>query len=191
MRAMDRESRTPDPTPQPTLDLGDGLALRPWRWDDAPAVLAACQDPEIERWAGLPQPFGEEATFAFLDGAMSLWSDGQGASFAMVDAEPGRLLGAITRYGPDGHRSTLGCWVAAPARGRGVGTRAIRAICDWTFAATATERIESFLLVGNAPSERMLVKAGFTREGLLRAWDVGADGRPVDCTAWSRLRGDP
>jgi hypothetical protein len=40
---------------------GAGVVLRPWRLDDAPAVTAACQDAEIERWlAFVPQPYTEE-----------------------------------------------------------------------------------------------------------------------------------
>jgi RimJ/RimL family protein N-acetyltransferase len=171
----------------PTLAAGD-CVLRPWRWADAPALLAACGDPEIARWAGIPQPFGADEAFAFLDGAVTLWRDGAGAPFAIADAATDALLGAITRFGPDGHRATLGCWVAAAARGRGVGTAAIRAITDWTFAVTEATRIEAFILAGNEPSHRMMARAGYTREGTLRAWDLGPDGLPADCVSWSRLR---
>lgn len=182
----------PDPgtaVEPPTLTAGVAV-LRPWRWDDAPALLTACQDPEITRWAGIPQPFGVNEAFAFLDEAAALWRQGSGASFAIADPATAQLLGAITRFGPDGHRATLGCWVAAAARGRGVGTAAISAITDWTFAVTDVVRIEAFILAGNEPSHRMMARAGYTREGTLRAWDLGPDGRPADCVSWSRLRDD-
>jgi len=92
--------------------------------------------------------------------------------------------------GPDGHQATLGCWVAREARGRGIGTRALRGIADWTFATTDVVRIDAYIMVGNAVSERMTERAGFRREGVLRAWDL-LRGTPVDCVAYSRLRGDP
>ena len=154
-------------------------------------MLAACQDPEIAHWAGIPQPFGADEALAFLDGADTLWRDGTGAPFAIADATTGQLLGAITRFGPEGHRATLGCWVTAAARGRGVGTAAISLVTDWTFAMTDVTRVEAFILAGNEPSHRMMARAGFTREGLLRAWDLGPDGVPADCVSWSRLRSDP
>jgi RimJ/RimL family protein N-acetyltransferase len=189
MRLVDQTiPRDPGTTAEPpTLAAGDAV-LRPWRWNDAPALLAACQDPEIARWAAIPQPFGVNEAFAFLDEGAALWRHGSGASFAIADAATDALLGAITRFGPDGHRATLGCWVAAAARGRGVGTAAIRAITAWTFAVTEVTRVEAFILAGNEPSHRMMARAGFTREGTLRAWDLGPDGRPADCVSWSRLR---
>jgi hypothetical protein len=45
-------------------------------------------------------------------------------------------------------------------------------------------------MVGNEPTERMVVLAGFQREGVLRAWEMTRDGVPVDCVVYSRLRTD-
>ncbi len=152
--------------------------------------LAICQDPEIARWVTIPQPFRAADADAFIENALSMWRTGTGAPFAIVDAATDQILGAVTRFGPDGHQATFGLWLAPEARGRGVGTRALRLLADWTFATTAVIRIDSFIMVGNEPSERMVERAGFQREGVLRAWDLHHDGIPVDCVAYSRLRSD-
>ena len=175
--------------PGTTLAI-DELILRPWRLTDAAALLAACGDPEIARWAGLPQPFLPADADAFIESALAMWRDGTGAPFAIVEAESDRLLGAITRFGPDGHQATFGCWVVPEARGRGVGTRSLRRLAEWTFATTPAIRLHVFIMVGNEVSERMVERAGYQREGVLRAWDVLDDGVPVDCVVYSRLRGD-
>ena len=41
------------------MELSDGtVTLRPWQADDAPAVHAACQDPEIQHWIPvIPRPY--------------------------------------------------------------------------------------------------------------------------------------
>ena len=114
-----------DGEPGTTLTV-DELILRPWRLSDAPAVLAVCQDPEIARWVTIPQPFLPADADAFIENAMAMWRDGTGAPFAIVDASDDRLLGAVTRFGPDGHQATFGLWLAPEGRGRGVGTRALR-----------------------------------------------------------------
>lgn len=168
----------------------DELVLRPWRATDAAALMAACQDPEIARWAGLPQPFLPADGDAFIESAIAMWRDGTGAPFAIVEAQGDRLLGAITRFGPEGHQATFGCWVVADARGRGIGTRSLRRLAEWTFATTSVIRLHVFIMVGNEVSERMVERAGYQREGVLRAWDVLDDGVPVDCVVYSRLRGD-
>ena len=178
-----------DGEPGTTLNADD-LILRPWRPEDAPAVQAVCQDPDIARWVTIPQPFLRADADAFIENGRTMWRNGTGAAFAIVDAATGRLLGAVTRFGPEGHQATFGLWLAPDARGRGVGTRSLRLVADWTFATTAAIRLDSFIMVGNEASNRMVERAGFRREGVLRAWDVHHDGVPVDCVVYSRLRGD-
>ena len=169
------------------LELGE-LLLRPWRDPDAAALCAARQDPELARWVSIPQPFLLSHARAWIDESAAMWREGS-AAFAIVDAGNDQLLGAISRFGPDGHQATLGCWVAGPARGRGIGSRALRAVCSWTLATTAVVRLEAFIMVGNEASERMVRRAGFRREGVLRSWEL-LRGVPVDCGAYSRLRDD-
>lgn len=179
--------RNDDPT-DAVLDLGD-IVLRPWRDSDVPALVTACQDPEIARWVAIPVPYEPADARAFIDESASMRRDGSGAAFAIVDPADDRLLGAVSRFGPDGHQATLGCWVVREARGRGIGTRALRAVADWTFATTPVIRLDAYIMVGNTTSERMTERAGFQREGVLRAWDM-LRGRPVDCVAYSRIRAD-
>lgn len=168
------------------LDLGD-ITLRPWRDTDAPALVVACQDPEIARWVSIPQPYLMSDARAFIEESKSMWHDGSGAAFAMVDPTADDLIGAVSRYGPDGHQASLGCWVASEARGRGIGTRALRAVADWTLATTSVVRLDAYIMVGNEKSGRMTERAGFQREGTLRAWDL-LRGSPVDCVVYSRIR---
>ncbi len=168
----------------------DELTLRPWRETDAPALLAACQDPEIARWVTIPQPYGPADADAFIASSQTMWREGTGAPFAIVETATDRLLGAVTLFGPEGHQATVGLWLVSGARGRGVGTRALRRLTDWTFETTAVFRLDCFIMVGNEPSERMVERAGFQREGVLRGWDLHHGGVPVDCVAYSRLRTD-
>jgi len=168
----------------------DELALRPWRGTDAPALLAACQDPEIARWVTIPQPYGPADADAFIASSQAMWRDGTGAPFAIVESATDSLLGAVTLFGPEGHQATVGLWLVAEGRGRGVGTRALRRLTDWTFETTAVFRLDCFIMVGNEPSERMVERVGFQREGVLRGWDLHHGGVPVDCVVYSRLRTD-
>jgi RimJ/RimL family protein N-acetyltransferase len=168
----------------------DELLLRPWRPSDAAAVFEICQDREIARWVTIPQPFLPADADAFIENGATMWRDGTGAPFAIVDRATGAILGAVTRFGPEGHQATVGLWLARDARGRGVGARAIRCLTDWTFATTPVIRMDCFIMVGNEPSERMVERAGFQREGVLRAWDLHHGATPVDCVVYSRLRGD-
>jgi RimJ/RimL family protein N-acetyltransferase len=173
-----------------TTLLIDELALRPWRDTDAPALLAACQDPEIARWVTIPQPFGPADADAFITASHAMRLDRTGSPFAIVEAATDRLLGAVTLFGPDGHQATVGMWLVPAARGRGVGTRTLERLAEWTFQTTPVFRLDCFIMVGNEASERMVERAGFQREGVLRGWDLHHGGVPVDCVAYSLLRTD-
>ncbi len=61
--------------------------------------------------------------------------------------------------------------MAPSARGRGVATAAVRALCQWAFAQPdlGLDLIEWRCEVGNVASSRVAEKAGFLMEGTLRA----------------------
>jgi RimJ/RimL family protein N-acetyltransferase len=171
--------------------LSDGVVtLRVWRPDDAPAVLVACQDPLIARFVPIPQPYGEEEARAFIEKTQRNWASGDEQAFAIVDAVTDELLGSISRHGPFGHRATFGYWLAPEARGRGVATRALRLIVDWTIATTDVIRFDLYTDVENDASGRVAERAGFEREGIRRAWILDRDGRPMDVMSYVRVRGD-
>jgi RimJ/RimL family protein N-acetyltransferase len=181
---------TEAPSPQPTLTDGV-VALRPWRPDDAPAVFAACQDPEIPRFVPIPQPYTLDDAAWFVGHAREESLAGASAHFAITDATSGILLGAISRHGPSepkAHRAMVGYWLAREARGRGVVTHAVRLLVDWTFKTTDVIRLELYTDVANERSGRVALRAGFDFEGIRRAWDLGRDGRPLDAAFYVRLR---
>ncbi len=65
-----------------------------------------------------------------------------------------------------------GCWIGyilvPGARGRGYGTEAVRLIVDYLFLHKDIGRIQAETHPANAASRRVLEKAGFTFEGLIR-----------------------
>ncbi len=180
-------SKQPSEQPeQPTIS--DGVViLRPFRPDDAPAVFEACQDPEIARWVPIPWPYTRADADAYIGLTADEWREGRGASFAVVEAASGRLVGSMDRHGPRRHRATFGYWLAPEARGRGYATRALRLIVDWTMRSTDVVRFDLYTFAGNDASGRVAERAGFTREGVLRAWEVHR-GVPQDCVFYSLIR---
>jgi RimJ/RimL family protein N-acetyltransferase len=151
-------------------------------------VLAACQDPLIARFIPIPQPYTEADAQAFVEIRGRDWESEDERSFAIVDAATGKLLGSIARHGPFGHRATFGYWLVPQARGRGVATRALRLITDWTIATTEVIRLDLFTDLENHASGRVAQRVGFEREGIRRAWDVDRERRPVDMVFYVLVR---
>lgn len=146
------------------------LSLRPLRVDDLAGVVAACTDPESARWTTVPTPYTEADAVAFIrNRAPALWAHGEGAAYAIVDADD-RYVGSIDLLisADDPGSATIGYLVAPHARGLGYATAAVRAICRWGLRALGLERIVWRAYLGNTASRRVAEKAGFTVEGIQR-----------------------
>ncbi|MYR94260.1 MULTISPECIES: GNAT family N-acetyltransferase [unclassified Streptomyces] len=162
-------------TDEGTLTLSaDTLLLRPWRAEDAPALLAAYDDPAMRQWVRLPVSTPEEAS-RWLELQHEGWESGTRFSFAVTDAgRGGELVGnlALKRPGPGSERAEVGYWTVARAHGRGVAPRALEALTDWAFTTFATEglvRPELLHQVDNVASCRVAEKAGYAFAEVLGA----------------------
>jgi RimJ/RimL family protein N-acetyltransferase len=168
----------------------DDIVLRAPVHDDVPILAAAFADPVLGGEAGLP-PLGEERLHAVLDEQLPQWrASGQLVPYAIVDRETGELLGGATLRQLDAtrHSIEIGYWLFERARGRGVATRAVMALLDWSFA-NGVYRVEAVVRIGNTPSERVLERSGFVREGVKRRCLL-YEGSRVDATLFSCLSND-
>jgi RimJ/RimL family protein N-acetyltransferase len=146
------------------------VLLRPWHRDDVDALVEACSDGEIVRWTPVPPRYGVGDARAYLERCERLWRTGQGAAFAIVGAATGELLGAVDVRRRATSRAAIGYWLGASARGRGIATRAVRLVSAWAFDAFALRRLELTTDPANAPSQRVALRVGFTRETVLRRY---------------------
>jgi RimJ/RimL family protein N-acetyltransferase/nitrite reductase/ring-hydroxylating ferredoxin subunit len=177
----------------PSPPITDGVvALRPFRADDAPAIMAACQDPEIQRWVPLiPVPYTEADARRFILMTLQAWHDGSGYEFAIADPATDRYIGSIGLHvGANPRRHALGYLVAPQSRRRGVAVRAVRLVVKWAFEKLEVERLALWTLPGNIASQAVAEKAGFRREGLIRNWEADRDEHPVDAVMFSMTPDD-
>jgi RimJ/RimL family protein N-acetyltransferase len=156
------------PIEPPTLRDGE-LVLRAKRREDLDAITAACQDPEIPRWTLVPSPYTRAHAEEFFARSIAEAEEGSAVSLLAVDDE-GRVLGSFSVMELDRARGygELGYWVAAEARGRGIGTRAVRLLHDWAVSELGLTEIEILPHRDNAPSRRLAERAGYEDTGELR-----------------------
>lgn len=169
------------------VELADEVVrLRPFTLDDVPAVTAACQDPEISRWtATIPTPYTEQHAHDWISGH----AESNDVELAIVERETERLAGAIGLVlGPPGI-GEIGYWAVPEFRGRGYTTGALRLLAGWAFDERGLARLQLMTFPGNRASERVAEKAGFQREGLLRAY-ADQRGERKDAWMWSLLSGE-
>jgi RimJ/RimL family protein N-acetyltransferase len=172
----------------PTLRDGD-LLLRPKRAEDADALTAACQDPEIPRWTLVPSPYTRADAEEFIAASAADAAAGRAASLVAVDAVDGELLGSFSVMELDRAPGfgEIGYWVASGARGRGIATRAVRLLAAWAREELELSRIEILPHRDNAASRRVAEKAGFEDTGELKPCPRADSEEPVYAVfAWSR-----
>ena len=174
---------------QPTL-TGRRVRLRPWRADDADAVFAACQDPEIQRWTQVPVPYATEDAEGFVAVvAPQTWAEG-GGLFAVEPLEGGPLVGSIGLFPPRDGVAEAGYWTAPGHRGRGLTGEALRVLAEWALEVVGVRRVELLVDPANTGSRRVAESAGFVAEGTIRQRFLHR-GRPSDVVLYARLTGDP
>jgi RimJ/RimL family protein N-acetyltransferase len=80
----------------------------------------------------------------------------------------GAVIGDCGTHGPvdDAGRVEIGYGLAAPSRGRGYGSEAVLAVTEWLLSQPGVRQVRAHTLTSNAPSRRVLEKAGFRYLGL-------------------------
>jgi RimJ/RimL family protein N-acetyltransferase len=166
-----------------------GLILRLPMLDDVDALLPAFGDPELREAGNLPA-FGRDELAASLRELPALAETGRLLPLAAVEATSGEVIGAGILHHLDAERKIveIGYFVLPSARGRGAATTIARMLAEHSFSL-GVERVAAYVNAGNRASERVLERAGFTREGVVRSMPK-PDGRRVDKTLFSLLPGE-
>ncbi|MER7990814.1 GNAT family protein [Streptomyces noursei] len=99
-----------------------------------------------------------------------------------------QLVGAILLRTMDTAQGVAeaGCWLEPAAVGKGLVTRAVRAVVDWAVEERGIHRVEWWVASANAPSIAVARRLGMTREGVLRE-SYAYRGERHDMEIWSVL----
>jgi RimJ/RimL family protein N-acetyltransferase len=169
------------------IDLGE-WCVRSFVAGDADAIAKYANNRRIsinlrDRF---PYPYTRADAEAFLDAA---WAQQPESDFAIASRT--EAIGGIGYHRQsDVHRLTaeIGYWLGEPFWGRGIATRAVRALTESVFATTPLVRLYAHVFEWNPASGRVLEKAGYTLEGRLRR-SVLKEGRVIDQLIYARVRG--
>ena len=139
--------------------------------------MAICQDPAIPRWTRVPSPYTREDALAWIAICELELQTGRAIDWLAVDAT-GEVVASVAIQGiADDARGEIGYWVAAPARGRGLATRAVRLVSAWALGELGLRQLEIIAHEDNAASLAVARAAGYAETGETRRAAAGGAAR--------------
>jgi [ribosomal protein S5]-alanine N-acetyltransferase len=160
--------------------------IRDWQMEDVPSLVKYANNKKI--WQnlrdGFPHPYTVSDAEKFISHAVKT---NPGTIFAIATEK--EAIGSIgIVLGADVHRYTaeMGYWLAEPFWGKGIMTEVVRFFSGWAISEFKLHRIYATPYATNPASARVLEKAGFEREGVIRS-GAFKDGKVVDMFMYSRI----
>lgn len=148
--------------------------LRPWRAEDAPAVLAAYRDPGIQQWH--IRSMHENEVLDWIEAWPQRWQRESGCGWAIASDDS--VLGQVSlrTINLDDGAAEVSYWVLPRARGRRIAQRALETVTNWSFEVLGLHRMEINHSTHNPASCRVAERAGYLAEGVKRSEALHADG---------------
>lgn len=151
---------------------GDRVTLRAWRPSDASSLATYANNANVARQLRdrFPHPYTIADARQFIQ---SVAGARPTTLFAMV--VDGTAVGGVGFFpGADVERfsAEIGYWLAEPYWGRGITAEAVQLASTYAFEACNVLRLFALPFADNARSIRVLEKAGYTREAILRSSSV-------------------
>lgn len=139
------------------------LILRPWSELDADDLYLYAKDPRVGPPAGWPAHTSVENSREVIRGVLS-----EPETYAVVLRETGKPIGSVgIKLAPhsnsfmDEASAELGCWIARPYWGKGLGPEALEALLYRCFDELGSAAVWCGYYDGNVKSARMQEKCGF------------------------------
>jgi len=180
------------PSEVPTLTYGN-ITLRPSRESDIESIYQACQDPLISHFTTVPANYTLEHAQSFV---RQLDPEGLQSKREIrfiiesnEDALPG-LAGVISFHSPNFNNKVaeIGYWITKEYRGKSIGTTAAKVLTNFGFETMGWNRIEAMIDHDNEASKKVITRAGYEHEGLLRQRVIRADGTVIDMDVYAVLQ---
>jgi len=168
--------------------LSEGCHLRLFEEADAEEFhrLIEANRAHLVPWMPWAADEAPEGTLRFIRLTRRQVADNDGFQVAIVC--DGRIVGAVGFHGVDWtHRSTsIGYWLDTGHQGRGIMTRAVRALVDHALRGWELNRVEIRAAPDNRRSRAIPERLGFRQEGVLREAERVGD-RYLDSVVYAML----
>ncbi|GAA2221734.1 GNAT family N-acetyltransferase [Streptomyces amakusaensis] len=151
--------------PQQVIELDD-LTLRPFRPEtDLPELFQVIEESleHLRPWMPWVAEHSLAKTTDFLAGRAALWASGEEFTYAIVlDGAIVGVCALLRREDTPAEVREIGYWLHPAATGRGLATRAARALAEQAFRLPGVDCVEIVHDPANLPSGAVPARLGFT-----------------------------
>ena len=165
---------------------GTRCSLRLWRMDDAESLVRHANNVNVARQLRdrFPHPYSRANASAFLKAATSA---PEASNLAIeIDSYAIGAIGYVAGIDVERYSAEIGYWLGEAYWGRGIATEALILMTTHVFESMNMLRLFAVPFADNAGSIRVLEKAGYVREAILRSSSVKY-GQPRDQLMYARV----
>ena len=165
------------------------ISIRTWKQTDAKALSDALSNKKIlnNLRDGLPYPYTKEDALDYINFILSSNPNNTFAYAIDVDGVAVGSIGAFRQENIHYRTAEVGYYLAEKFWGKGIMTEAVRLLCSEVFAKTDIIRIYAEPFAYNTGSRRVLEKAGFQFEGIMKCNAV-KNGQILDMALYAITR---
>lgn len=167
------------------------LRLREITIEDASSILGYLSDEDVMKYYGL-------APFQSINDALdeiawyqSMFNNETGIRWGITLKEQGMVIGSCGFHNmvSQHSRTDIGFVLSKDYWGNGIAFEAVEAILRYGYEQMNFQRIQALIEPANVPSQKLVEKLGFVREGLLRNYKY-TNGKFDDYYMYSLLKKD-
>ena len=168
------------------LEFGD-YQIRDWEEWDAPSLAKYANNRKI--WLNLRDAFPHPYTLSDAKEFISKVKTQDPRTYFSIASQTEAIGSIGLGLGKDVHRFTaeMGYWLAEPFWNMGIMSAGIKIFSDFALEKFNLNRIYAEPYSSNPASARVLEKAGFIREGIMKA-HAYKDGKVLDMHLYAKIR---
>lgn len=162
--------------------------LRPFRKSDAKTLSKNINNKKIYRnTSHIPYPYTLKDANEWLEKTIKENRKKKPAKINFAIDINGEVVGSVGFVKIEGHKTELGYWLAEKYWGKGIMTKATKLLTAFGFNKIGLKRIYARVYSFNKASQRVLEKAGYKLEGILRK-DIKKDSKFIDTYLFAKVK---
>jgi len=163
------------------------FTLRPYTIADAKTLAKNIHNKKIARnTLVVPYPYTLKDAKTWLSSTVKEYDKKEPEAVQLTIDIKGEVVGAVGITDIKGHQAEMGYWLTERLWGKGMMTEAVLEALKFAFNELKLARVYAKVFTFNPASVRVLEKAGFKKEGLLKK-DGEKDGKFFDSWLYAKI----